>query len=109
MVRIGCPERLSRLQTSMIESVRILGLARRARGFIAVYRAVSSSIKRPVQAPAKQIARPLRRDDQAARMAKLVDAPGLGPDASNGVGVRVPFLAPSSSITQQYQHHEKSH
>jgi hypothetical protein len=24
----------------------------------------------------------------------LVDAPGLGPDASNGVGVRVPSLAP---------------
>jgi hypothetical protein len=30
----------------------------------------------------------------SARMAKLVDAPGLGPDASNGVGVRVPLLAP---------------
>ena len=30
----------------------------------------------------------------AARMAKLVDAPGLGPDARNGVGVRVPLLAP---------------
>ena len=29
-----------------------------------------------------------------ARMAKLVDAPGLGPDARNGVGVRVPLLAP---------------
>ena len=27
-------------------------------------------------------------------MAKLVDAPGLGPDASNGVGVRVPPRAP---------------
>ena len=27
-------------------------------------------------------------------MAKLVDAPGLGPDARKGVGVRVPFLAP---------------
>jgi trigger factor len=27
-------------------------------------------------------------------MAKLVDAPGLGPGASNGVGVRVPLLAP---------------
>ena len=27
-------------------------------------------------------------------MAKLVDAPGLGPDAVNGVGVRVPLLAP---------------
>ncbi|AEG69039.1 hypothetical protein RSPO_c01739 [Ralstonia solanacearum Po82] len=24
----------------------------------------------------------------------MVDAPGLGPDASNGVGVRVPSLAP---------------
>jgi hypothetical protein len=32
----------------------------------------------------------------AARMAKLVDAPGLGPDASNGVGVRVPLLAPDN-------------
>ena len=31
-----------------------------------------------------------------ARVAKLVDAPGLGPDASNGVGVRVPSLAPST-------------
>ena len=31
-----------------------------------------------------------------ARMAKLVDAPGLGPDASNGVGVRVPLLAPQN-------------
>jgi hypothetical protein len=37
----------------------------------------------------------LWQDQQScARMAKLVDAPGLGPDASNGVGVRVPFLAP---------------
>jgi hypothetical protein len=33
-----------------------------------------------------------------ARMAKLVDAPGLGPDASNGVGVRVPLLAPQNSL-----------
>jgi hypothetical protein len=31
-----------------------------------------------------------------ARVAKLVDAPGLGPDASNGVGVRVPPRAPTS-------------
>src|SRR5204862_19327 len=31
---------------------------------------------------------------RTARVAKLVDAPGLGPDASNGVGVRVPSLAP---------------
>ena len=30
-----------------------------------------------------------------ARVAKLVDAPGLGPDARNGVGVRVPPRAPS--------------
>jgi len=30
-------------------------------------------------------------------MAKLVDAPGLGPDARNGVGVRVPLLAPIGS------------
>ncbi len=30
----------------------------------------------------------------AARVAKLVDAPGLGPDARKGVGVRVPSLAP---------------
>jgi hypothetical protein len=29
-----------------------------------------------------------------ARVAKLVDAPGLGPDASDGVGVRVPPRAP---------------
>jgi hypothetical protein len=27
----------------------------------------------------------------------LVDAPGLGPDARNGVGVRVPLLAPQGS------------
>ena len=33
-----------------------------------------------------------------ARMAKLVDAPGLGPDASNGVGVRVPPRAPLIEI-----------
>ena len=33
-----------------------------------------------------------------ARVAKLVDAPGLGPDASNGVGVRVPPLAPTILI-----------
>jgi hypothetical protein len=31
---------------------------------------------------------------RTARVAKLVDAPGLGPDASNGVGVRVPPRAP---------------
>ena len=29
-------------------------------------------------------------------MAELVDAPGLGPGASNGVGVRVPLLAPQN-------------
>ena len=29
-----------------------------------------------------------------ARVAKLVDAPGLGPDGSNTVGVRVPPRAP---------------
>jgi hypothetical protein len=41
----------------------------------------------------------LWQDQQScARMAKLVDAPGLGPDASNGVGVRVPFLAPRTII-----------
>jgi hypothetical protein len=33
---------------------------------------------------------------KTARVAKLVDAPGLGPDASNGVGVRVPPRAPLS-------------
>jgi hypothetical protein len=32
--------------------------------------------------------------EDLARVAKLVDAPGLGPDASNGVGVRVPPRAP---------------
>ena len=31
-----------------------------------------------------------------ARVAKLVDAPGLGPDASDGVGVRVPPRAPAT-------------
>ena len=35
-----------------------------------------------------------RRRVSGARVAKLVDAPGLGPDASNGVGVRVPPRAP---------------
>ena len=30
----------------------------------------------------------------SARVAKLVDAPGLGPDAGNSVGVRVPPRAP---------------
>jgi hypothetical protein len=36
-------------------------------------------------------------------MAKLVDATGLGPVASNGVGVRVPLLAPDGcgSLTEQ--------
>ena len=33
-----------------------------------------------------------------ARVAKLVDAPGLGPDASNGVGVRVPPRAPVVTV-----------
>lgn len=33
-----------------------------------------------------------------ARVAKLVDAPGLGPDARNGVGVRVPSLAPKTLL-----------
>ena len=33
--------------------------------------------------------------DHLARVAKLVDAPGLGPDAFTGVGVRVPPLAPT--------------
>ena len=37
---------------------------------------------------------PAKTGCDPARMAKLVDAPGLGPDASNGVGVRVPLLAP---------------
>jgi hypothetical protein len=31
---------------------------------------------------------------ETARVAKLVDAPGLGPDGSNTVGVRVPPRAP---------------
>jgi len=31
-----------------------------------------------------------------ARVAKLVDAPGLGPDGSNTVGVRVPPRAPKN-------------
>ena len=34
----------------------------------------------------------------SARVAKLVDAPGLGPDASNGVGVRVPPRAPFGAL-----------
>ena len=34
----------------------------------------------------------------AARVAKLVDAPGLGPDASNGVRVRVPPRAPAHDL-----------
>ena len=33
-----------------------------------------------------------------ARVAKLVDAPGLGPDASDGVRVRVPPRAPALQI-----------
>jgi hypothetical protein len=43
--------------------------------------------------PADQV-HPVQSGCDPARMAKLVDAPGLGPDASNGVGVRVPLLAP---------------
>lgn len=31
---------------------------------------------------------------ELARVAKLVDAPGLGPDAGDSVGVRVPPRAP---------------
>ena len=34
----------------------------------------------------------------AAKVAKLVDAPGLGPDAFTGVGVRVPPFAPSTNF-----------
>ena len=37
-------------------------------------------------------------------MAKLVDAPGLGPDARNGVGVRVPLLAPQVSYLAWASH-----
>jgi hypothetical protein len=33
--------------------------------------------------------------NKPARVAKLVDAPGLGPDGGNTVGVRVPPRAPS--------------
>ena len=33
-----------------------------------------------------------------ARVAKLVDAPGLGPDAGNSVGVRVPPRAPVFTV-----------
>ena len=36
--------------------------------------------------------------DHLARVAKLVDAPGLGPDAFTGVGVRVPPLAPTGKL-----------
>ena len=42
-----------------------------------------------------------------ARMAKLVDAPGLGPDARNGVGVRVPLLAPTNVLIRQHSHRLK--
>ena len=43
---------------------------------------------------------------QTARVAKLVDAPGLGPDALTGVGVRVPPRAPRflCRILQEHCH-----
>jgi len=34
----------------------------------------------------------------------LEDAPGLGPDASNGVGVRVPLLAPQDNYLAWASH-----
>src|SRR5206468_7443376 len=39
-----------------------------------------------------------------ARVAKLVDAPGLGPDASDGVGVRVPPRAPATKPESPFDH-----
>lgn len=39
---------------------------------------------------------------KGARVAKLVDAPGLGPDASNGVGVRVPPRAPQKFFSDAH-------
>lgn len=39
---------------------------------------------------------------ELARVAKLVDAPGLGPDARNGVGVRVPSLAPTQDACHSF-------
>ncbi len=39
-------------------------------------------------------------------MAKLVDAPGLDPDARKGVGVRVPFLVPWLYRLRVYVYHE---
>ena len=44
------------------------------------------------------------RDMYIAEVAKLVDAPGLGPDARNGVGVRVPLLAPQVSYLAWASH-----
>ena len=38
---------------------------------------------------------------KTARVAKLVDAPGLGPDGGNTVRVRVPPRAPHSSETMR--------
>jgi hypothetical protein len=36
-----------------------------------------------------------RRQDVSAKMAELVEAPGLSPGTRNGVGVRVPIFAPA--------------
>ena len=43
--------------------------------------------------------------DRRARVAKLVDAPGLGPDASNGVRVRVRPRAPATPRSTSKSHH----
>jgi trigger factor len=46
--------------------------------------------------------------DAIAKMAKLVDAPGLGPDAFTGVGVRVPPFAPPSIRSAKGRPNEES-
>lgn len=48
-----------------------------------------------------QIAQKRSVVSKTARVAKLVDAPGLGPDGGNTVRVRVPPRAPHSSETMR--------
>lgn len=68
-------------------------------------RRIKLFIRQPAPASRTDSNAPIPASVPPARVAKLVDAPGLGPDASNGVRVRVPPRAPETLLEERANHH----
>ena len=68
-------------------------------------RRIKFLIRQPAPASRTDSNAPIPASVLPARVAKLVDAPGLGPDASNGVRVRVPPRAPETLLEERANYH----